>query len=310
MKVLVIRFSSIGDIVLTTPVLRCLHQQIGAEVHVLTKPAFTSLFQGNSHVAKVLVWQDSFKNTLSLLDQEKYDFIADLQHNLRSFRIIFALRVRHKAYPKEDLRRIFSVAFKKDFCTGLSVVERYFEAVKPCGVVDDNKGLECHFPNDKPQIEDYIVLVCGAQHATKQIPIEKIQFICRNSTRKVVLLGGKSEAGQLKNIALPENATNLCGQTTLAQSANLIRYANKVVTPDTGMMHIAAAYQKQIIAIWGCTTPQMGFSPFRSPHKNMEVILPCRPCSRFGYKRCPRKHYNCMMQQNWNKIINIVNDEN
>lgn len=306
---LVIRFSSIGDIVLTTPVLRCLHQQKGAEVHFLTKPTFTTILQNNPHVTHVISLHNDIKDTIALLTKEHYDFVVDLQRNLRSRRITLALRTRHKAFPKEDLRRILSVVLKKDCCTGRSVVERFFEAVKPLGIEDDKKGLECFFPDEKPQFENYVALVCGAQHATKQIPVEKLKLICQRSPRTIVLLGGKAEAEQLKDVSFSENAVNLCGKTTLAQSANLIRHAANVVTPDTGMMHIAAAYQKDIIAIWGCTTPQMGFFPFRTPHHNMECTLRCRPCSRFGFKQCPKKHYKCMMQQDWEHIISIINHE-
>ena len=307
MKALVIRLSSIGDIVLATPVLRCLHQQQGAEVHVLTKPAFALLLQGNPHVAKVHTWQGSHRHTLSLLVQERYDFVADLQRNRRSRRLARALHTRHATFRKEDLRRLLCVALKRDCCTGLNVAQRYFGAVRTLGVRDDGGGLECFFPNEKPPMENYVAVVCGAQHATKQIPLDKLLLLCARSIRPVALIGGAAEAERLKGTSLPPNTTNFCGATTLAQSANLIRHAAKVVTPDTGMMHIAAAYQRDAIVVWGCTTPQMGFSPFRAPCRNMEVTLPCRPCSRFGLSRCPKRHYNCMRLQDWDAIVALMN---
>lgn len=324
MKILVIRLSSIGDIVLATPVLRCLHEQLAqAQVHVLTKPQFAAILTANPHVDKVISYA-SDGTCLSALKQEGYDYVVDLQRNHRSKRVVRRLGVRSSTYNKEDVSRILYVVTKKDFCSGRSVVQRYFEAVKPLGIIDDAKGLEYYTEDDTPCLEQegllqggkgYAVLVCGAQHYTKQMPPQQILILCRLIHSAVVLLGGMAESRrwqeylvQHPSVQWPQNALNCCGKTTLAQSALLIRRSSVVITPDTGMMHIAAAYQKPILAVWGNTTPRMGFFPYLTPHIDFQVEgLRCRPCSRFGKQRCPKGHFRCMMLQNWPAIAAQVN---
>lgn len=323
MKILVIRLSSIGDIVLATPILRCLQEQLPqVQVHVLTKPQFTTILTANPHVEKVIPYTPD-STCLSALQQEKYDYIVDLQRNHRSKQVVRRLRVKSSTYNKEDWNRILYVITKKDFCSGRNVVQRYFEAVKPLGVKDDAEGLE-YYVGDTSLSEpeslllsggSYAILICGAQHYTKQMPLQQMLGLCRLIHGTVVLLGGMAESQGWQNYLMqhpseqwPQNALNYCGKTTLSQSALLIQHSSVVITPDTGMMHIAAAYHKPILAIWGNTTPQMGFFPYLSPHINFQAEgLRCRPCSRFGKQRCPRNHFRCMMQQNWSAIAAQAN---
>ena len=133
----------------------------------------------------------------------------------------------------------------------------------------------------------------------KQIPINKLIEICKLSSKPLVLLGGKedSEIAEKVQHEFNEKVINLCGTLNLNQSASLIRQSQKVITSDTGLMHIAAAYKKDIISVWGNTIPAFGMGPYMAgEHSEIWEVnnLPCRPCSKLGYRKCPRGHFKCM----------------
>lgn len=322
MKVLVIRFSSIGDILLTTPVLRCLKRQLNAEVHFLTKGGNVELLYNNANVDKVVVLQDSMRQTVSALKKESYDAVVDLHNNHRSRYVRRRLRVKSYVYRKENVSKWLTIMTKHSFMSGLHVVDRYLKAVAPLGVKDDGGGLEINLPEELKSdalklknisgknVSDltgvpYVVIACGAQHATKRIPLEKIMVVSSLIRAKVVLLGDKTDKTRIRNWegSFGGNVVNLCGKTTLQESAALINGASAVVTPDSAMMHFAAALHRPVIAVWGATIPDFGFSAFRTWHVDCEVNnLWCRPCSRMGSGRCPLGHLNCMHNQNWQSI--------
>ena len=315
MKILIIRLSSIGDIVLTTPVVRGLRQAFpDATLHYLTRTPYAPLLTGLG-LDCVLTEDDAPGELLPRLKAERYDYVADLHCNRRSAQLRRALGVPAHGFPKEDLRRVAYVATKR--CPGdiRPVLERYFDAVRPLGVRHDGRGAELHLDpsrlteqwatgDAKPDVSESVVLVCGAAHYTKQIPAERLLDLCHRLPMPTVLIGGPRErdAWQLLSPLLPQRTTNLCGRLTLEQSAQLVSEAAVVVTPDTGMMHIAAAFRRPVVAVWGCTTPRMGFAAYDTCVANFEVSLACRPCSRFGNRRCPRRHFDCIKRQDWQAI--------
>ena len=311
-KVLVIRFSSIGDLVLTTPVLRCLHGA-GFEVHLLVKPAFKQVLAYNPFVEQLHEYT-GVNEAVDLLKKEQYDFVADLQNNLKSNLICARLGVKHASFPKLNIQKWMLVNFKVNKLPEKHIVERYFEAVKPLDVVSDGSGLD-YFVPEKDQIDvtqltgnavyKYNAIVVGAAHATKQIPKNKLALFAKHSPLPVVLIGGESEKelGEEVRKKHPEKVFNACGQVNLNESAWLIRQAYHVVTPDTGMMHIAAAFQKTITVVWGNTVPEFGMYPYLPERnwKSMQVEnLSCRPCSKIGHDECPKKHFDCMKKQKIN----------
>lgn len=310
MKILVVRFSSIGDIVLTTPVLRCLKQQLkDVELHFVTKHNFLSVIEHNIYVDKVFTIKDSLKDVVPQLKKENYDYIIDLHHNIRTLRLKTALGKKSFSFNKLNWEKFLIVNFKKNKLPNVHIVDRYFETVDSLGIKNDGKGLD-YFINEKDEVdipsslptlfhEDYNALVVGGSYFTKQIPINKLKEICAKSTLPLVLLGGKEDAAIAEQVyQLHKNKTiNLCGKLNLNQSASIIQQANKVITSDTGLMHIAAAYKKDIISLWGNTIPEFGMGPYLAG-TNSEVWevknLSCRPCSKLGYKKCPKGHFKCM----------------
>ncbi|GAB3584767.1 glycosyltransferase family 9 protein [Hymenobacter daeguensis] len=322
MKILVLRFSSIGDIVLTTPVLRALAQQVpGAEVHMATKPAYRSLLEPNPYIAKVHCLTGSLGELVAQLKAERFDYVVDLHHNLRTRLIKLRLGVKSSSFDKLNWQKWLLVNFKINRLPDVHIVQRYLAAAAPLGVKDDGRGLDYFIPENQeiapdtlpaPFRQGYVAVAIGAQHATKRLPPEKLVELCRRlAPRPIMLLGGPEDAPAAEAIikAMAENNSpihpsthspieNGCGRYSLHQSASLVRQAQFVVSHDTGLMHIAAAFGKPVFSVWGNTVPEFGMYPFRTEHQNLEVQgLSCRPCSKIGFAKCPQGHFRCMREQ-------------
>jgi ADP-heptose:LPS heptosyltransferase len=322
MKILVIRFSSIGDIVLCSPVLRCLRQQLGAELHFLTKEGFAGIVQDNPHLSKIYTLDKDLHALLPALRAEGYDHVVDLHHNLRSRRVRWALGRPGTTFDKLNIEKWLLVNLHIDRLPPLHLIDRYFAALHPLGVMNDGLGLDFFIP---PSAEidferdlglaafDSIAFVLGATHATKRLPEEKIMAVCGALQHPVVLLGGKAESAQGERIAAAfgPRVVNCCGKLSLAQSASVVRQAAVIVSHDTGLMHVAAAFRKNIVSIWGSTVPAFGMYPYlpagAAQYTAMQVPgLACRPCSKIGHERCPKGHFRCMQLQDTAAIVAAV----
>lgn len=311
-KILIIRFSSIGDIVLTTPVLRILKNTPGlkAEVHYATKKAFASFLGNNPHIDLVHTYDGNLADLIKRLRAEKFDYIIDLHNNLRSTLLKLALRRPSRSFHKLNIEKWLLTKFKINRLPALHIVDRYLAAAGKFGVQNDHKGLDFWLPPagaDWPEIVPnhfkggFVGFVIGGMHATKRMPLNKIMEICRLLDKPVVLLGGADDAENGKKIAekLGSKVFNACGRLSLNESALLVKKARVVITHDTGMMHIAAAFSKPIVSIWGNTIPEFGMYPYmpQSPERSHVIEikgLPCRPCHKIGYKKCPKGHFDCM----------------
>mgnify|MGYP003294770452 FL=1 len=323
-KVLVIRFSSIGDIVLTTPVARALKQQLkNVEIHYLTKKSNYSLLQNNKYIDKIHLLEDT--DLLSKLRKNKFDYIVDLHNNLRSLRIKAMLRTKSKAFPKLNLKKFLLVNFKINSLPNIHIVDRYFKAASKLGVINDNKGLDFFLQEEDFVSPDalpldfcngYIAIVVGSKHFTKQMPLNILTQICKGIDKPIILLGDKTDYAKAFKVEkeIGTKVFNGCGAYNINQSSALIKNSLGVITADTGLMHIASALDKNIICLWGNTVMDFGMYPYRSENSqaethNFEVKnLSCRPCSKLGYKQCPKKHFKCMNAQNVDKIIRIANN--
>lgn len=325
MKLLVIRFSSIGDIVLTTPVLRCIKKQLpGTELHFLTKERYRSILEANPYVDKIITLGLSKTLMMHQLKTEEYDAIIDLHHNLRTWEVKRALKgVPAYSFHKLNWQKWLMTACKINRLPQQHIVDRYLATTSGFGVMNDGEGLDYFIPeeqhvkaNDLPLSHQmgYVALVIGAAHATKQLPADRCIELCRRISLPVVLLGGKVDFARGEEIARhdPIKVYNACGKFSLHESADLVRKSLLVITPDTGLMHIAAAFKKPIISIWGNTIPAFGMTPYYGRHQVpqhiSEVQLGCRPCSKIGHDACPKKHFNCMQQQDLLQIQEWVKE--
>ncbi|MCU0322930.1 MAG: glycosyltransferase family 9 protein [Chitinophagaceae bacterium] len=319
MKFLIIRFSSIGDIVLTTPIIRCLKQQVpNAEVHFLTKKSFRGILETNHYIDKLILLDESWELMFHELQQEEYNYIIDLHHNIRTLRIKKALNVPAFSFNKLNIKKWLLTALKVNTLPNVHIVDRNFETVKSFGVSNDGKGLDYFIPpkdeikgNDIPASHQfgYIGVVIGAALNTKKMPVVKLKELCSKIDYPIILLGGPEDRADGDRIASLDEIKiyNACGKFNLNESADLVRKSKLIITHDTGLMHIAAAFKKPILSIWGNTVAAFGMTPYYGnatiSHQLYEVQkLGCRPCSKIGYKKCPRGHFKCMELQNVEQI--------
>lgn len=322
---------------LTTPVIRCLKQQLDAEVHFLTKKAYQQIVAPNPYIDKVYMLEDQLSTLLPQLKKEAYDYIVDLHHNLRTLRIKWTLRRPSLTFNKINWQKWLAVNLKWNYLPNQHIVDRYLQAVAPLGVQNDGQGLDYFIPVDqevdvgviadqyfshdsalRDQLADshYVALVIGAAHATKRMPITKIVSICKKINGPVLLLGGPDDAPNGQEIAntAGSHVINTCGAFRLHQSASLVKQAKLVITHDTGLMHIAAAFQKEIISVWGNTIPDFGMYPFYEVGVNRNTIvevngLSCRPCSKIGFANCPKGHFDCMNKIEESIIVGQVQEK-
>jgi ADP-heptose:LPS heptosyltransferase len=322
-KFLILRFSSIGDIILTTPVIRCLHEQVNnVEIHYATKKSFSPVIEHNPHIHKKKFLENDMGSFMQSLKQEKYDYIIDLHNNIRTYSIKLKLGVKSFSFNKLNFEKWLLVNFKINRLPKLHIVDRYLETVKSFGVINDAKGLD-YFLSESDELalqqlpathaSGYLGFVIGARHFTKQLPSEKIISICKKITQPIVLLGGKEdfEKGQKIISEAGPNVFNACGKFSINESAALVKNAFKIISHDTGLMHIAAAYKKEIISVWGNTVPEFGMAPYfgnaEIKNQKSEVRnLYCRPCTKIGYDKCPQGHFRCMKEIDEDKIINFL----
>ncbi len=304
-KVLVIRLSSIGDIVITSPVVRWLKLQKAWEIHFLTKQAFAGITAHNKYIDR-----QHFLETTSLLDElkaENFDLVIDLHKSMVSRKLAFQLKKPVIGFDKLNIKKWLLVNFKINMLPKIHLVDRYLASLKALDIEDDGLGLD-YFIDPSASLdaftlpEKYNVLVLGAAHATKRIPVDVARKIILRSMHPVILIGGKDVIPEAEILSSTDQAFNLAGQLSLAQSALVVQGGEEIYSGDTGMMHIAAALKKKIHVFWGNTTPAFGmyaYYGFKNPVAsiNHEVMLSCRPCSKLGHKSCPKGHFKCMMDQ-------------
>lgn len=315
LKILIIRFSSIGDIVLTTPVIRCIKEQLpNAEIHFLTKESFSGILQGNPHIYQQHYLRNSIKATVSKLKMIRFDYIIDLHNNQRTLAIKRLMGVKSYSFSKLNFQKWLMVNFKVNKLPDVHIVDRYMAAVKKLGVVNDGNGLEYHIPPAQQISLDklpsthqngFVALVIGAKHFTKRYPVDLLIELCKQIKHPILLLGGLEDKDAGNDIVEGANSAtiyNACGLYNLNGSASLVGQARVVVTNDTGLMHIAAALQRPIVSVWGNTIPAFGMYPYYGNESTLKPVvienkdLACRPCSKIGFDACPKKHFKCMRE--------------
>jgi ADP-heptose:LPS heptosyltransferase len=321
MKILVIRFSSMGDIIYTTPVVRCLKQQLNeAEIHFITKPAFKYIYDNNPYVDKLLLLKPNLSDTIKDIKAEQYDYIIDLHNNLRTAIIKLRTRVKSSTYKKQTIRKWLSLKFNLKLVPPVHLVDRYLKATDFLGIKNDNQPIDYYIKANHQlskllpvsHQQDYVAFVIGATHFTKRMPNDKIISICKDIDKPIVLLGGMDvkDNGDIITNALGDKIYNVCGITSLDESVFLVSRAAKVIGFDTGLTHIAEAFNVPIVSVWGGTVPELlGVQPYKVKEVLVAGIeLPCRPCSKFGLPACPLGHFKCMHDIPERDITEFVNN--
>jgi len=325
MRLLFIRFSSIGDIVLTSPAIRCAKMQMpGVEIHFLTKSTMKDLVIANPYIHTIHFLEDSIEATVAPLKEIHFDYIIDLHHNQRTWRIKRSLGVPAYSYNKLSIQKWFLALTKINLLPPSHVCERYVQTLAPFGVTNDGKGLDYFIAESNFAVENilptsfqdgYTALVIGASYKTKQMPIEKWLELVEKIKGPMVVVGDKAdhENAQMLVNAFPEKVFNACGFFSLNESALFIKKSILVISHDTGFLHVAVAFNKPTITIWGATSPILQFEAYYlkdSQTNRMNAIVPnlsCQPCSKQGGHKCPKGHFNCMKLQDTNAIAQFAN---
>ncbi len=315
-KILIVRFSSIGDIVLTSPVIRCVKKQLGCELHYLTKSKFRSIVEHNPHVDKIWSIDKEITEILPELKAEKFDLIIDLHKNLRTKRLKLSLGIQSISFDKINIEKWLRVHTRINFLPKKHLVDRYFDALKSIGVNNDGHGLSYHHGLTEYDVsnliptERYVAIVLGATYHTKRIPLEKLETIINNSSLRCVLLGGNDVKEVAEKLSESNNqVVNLCGKISLNESAALVLNSKYTITGDTGLMHMAAAFKTPTMVFWGSTAYELGMYPYYGDNHDVLSVnmvnkdISCSPCSKIGKEVCPKGHFKCMKDL---KVADII----
>jgi len=325
-RILLIRFSSIGDIVLTSSTITLLKKENPtAEIHYLCKASFSELVQYNPAISEVHAWtKEKADEILKTLQSLHFDYVIDLQNNLRSALIRFRLARPSAVLDKENWKKWKMVHFHNRTIDIPHIVHRYEDTLAILGIKSQyNTPLSFHFPKTiDRELQTYLAeqnislthsrtlaVVLGAQHATKKWILSSLAEALNTLGMPVLLLGGKNETEEASTLLtlLKVPCVNVVGKSSLLLSAALMQKCSAVLAYDTGFMHIAAALGKSIFSIWGGTVPELGFAPYTKDALILENNeAKCRPCDKIGKNTCPKGHFACMKELSAKQVVEEI----
>lgn len=309
MKVLFVRFSSLGDIILTTGIIRKFKEMFpDAQADVLTYDRFADVFGGLGFVNRVISYDKSkgLKGYFALVQKEmdEYDHIFDLHVKPLSMLLRFASPADYHRYIKDSAsRRRYVKSRKKTPRLMMHVTQKYFEPVAEAFSVEmpSMEELRPTLPSDAEQIKGRILIHPFASKYTKTYPYmrELAEFLIKEGFTPVFV--GDGDAPKV------EGAVYKTGKTSLKELFETVSSAEAVITTDSGPLHIATAMKKPTVAIFGSTTEHFGFYP---RYEGVTVIenndLGCRPCHVHGLDACPKGHFDCMKKITPEIIVNTL----
>ena len=332
-NILIFRLSSIGDIILTTALIRCIRKTFPvSQITFVVKKEFHDLIKYNTNLNKIIAYDKStgFKGLQILrqnIKRNRYDWFIDIHNNIRSNYVKRNSRIPLKTvYKKYIIKRWILIN------TGINlykqnkpVLLRYFDALKILDVKYDGEGTEVFFSDGHMQkVRDTLesngyknsriaVLCPGASYKNKQWTMEgfaEIAGILKERGFYVVLLGGKTDIKNCRNVneINNNNLLNIAGELKLLESAALLSISDIVVTNDSGMLHMAQSQKKPVVAIFGPTTKELGYFPIPQKSRIAEVELSCRPCTPKGLNHCPKKHFKCMKNISSKMVIKLIDE--
>jgi len=305
-KILIIRLSSLGDILLTTPFIRAIKTQFpNIKIDMLIREEYADVIKLNPYIDKKLLFKTDEKSNIALIEQLRnnhYELVIDLQNNLRSKKIVSALKIKKVKFQKRSFDKFLLVNFKiNKLREAPQIPVRYSNTIQNLKL--DEKALDLFtdkFTNAKLIEKNNLIGFCpGARHFTKRWPKEYFIELGNKLTKdgyKIVLFGGKIDkeiCAELVNRI--SGAINLSNNDELLQTAADMKLCKAVVCNDSGLMHTASSTGTKVIAIFGSTVKEFGFAPYNCRNLILENnSLTCRPCSHIGRSDCPKKHFDCM----------------
>ncbi len=325
-KYLIIRLSSIGDIIISTPICKAIKEaNPNAEITFAVNTAFADIIQNNPYIDNLILYNRE-KSQLKkqkadiIAKYGKFDYIIDLQNNRRSRQLRKGLsnkEIEHnvRQIDKRRLYKLCLVYLKKQIAPTLHATDNYFNC---CEDLINSRNYDSYVNIDTNiRLSDYIdnsnkkiAIAPGAAHFTKKLSIDKIcEVIDGLKAHNFVILGGKEDISAGEEIVrrTSANVINLCGKLKLSGTASIIKQCDCILCNDSGLMHIASACRKPIVAIFASTVKELGFTPLYNEYTLIEnTSIPCRPCSHIGKDECPKGHFQCMNTLNTKDIISAI----
>lgn len=338
-KTLIIRLSSIGDIVLASPLLRVLRKKFpSSQIDFVTRKEYADLIRYNPNINVTFEFDatQGFKGLRYLKEKirrEQYDLVLDIHNNIRSRYLRCTVGADDViTINKRVIARTILVKFKKNYYRDIvSVADRYIEPLQKYTIEKDTKGVELYIPDNIIfavsrrmaifELDRYkkIIGFCpSAKHSTKRWPQERFIEtgirLARELDAKILVFGGTMDKSMCSYIVQSINeasaakpAADLSGEFSLLETAAAMHFCDVVVTNDSGLMHIASAMKKKIVALFGSTVKEFGFFPIGERHVVLERKgLYCRPCSHIGLSECPEKHFKCMTDIQVAEVVQAV----
>lgn len=318
-RVLIIRFSSLGDVLLTTPLIRSIKNRFpNLKIDFLVRDEYLDLLKLNPYLNKIYIIKRDQEFDINILIKNNYDIAIDLQNNYRSSKLLRKIKAKKLKYKKNNLLKFLLVNFKINFLKETKTVPERYASVIPNFTLD-NQGLDLFLPeNIKSSLDKnkkFIAFAPGSRHFTKMWKEEyfiKLGNMIQKENYTVVLLGGESDKEICENISDGiESSINLSNDNNLFQLCADLKMCSALVCNDSGLMHVGAALQIPLVTIFGSTVKEFGFTPYNCKSIIIENNdLSCRPCSHIGRNSCPKKHFLCMETITpdlvFNNLINLL----
>lgn len=328
-SILLIRLSSLGDVILATPVVRVLRVRYpNARIDVAVAREYAEVWKGNPYVNTVVIVDKSRsafhtlrRSTLSGI-ASRYDIVLDLQNNLRS--LVLRYRYGRKRFVVNSMRREKQalVSHTRDARALPHVVERYFNAASSLDVRNDGVGLDLWLMNEASEhlhhdevVQTHknrvVAIAPGSKHFTKRWPPAAFAQCAErllHAGYEVVLIGSSfdrqifSEVLQRIDSTARQSVRSVIAES-LDETLRIIDTASCVIANDSSIVHIAAARHVPVIDVYGSTVPAFGFTPYKSDHVIVETDVECRPCTHFGRSECPKGHFRCMNDIDVNSVV-------
>ena len=324
-NLLIVRLSSLGDILLTTPLIRTIKENYPhIKIDFLLRERYYDLLRYNPNVDKNITINNDKDKLRSLKNQiciNNYDLVIDLQNNLRSLRLLKCYGSSVVSFKKRNLEKFLLVNFKVNkLKERLPIPVMYAQSIE--GVRLDGEGIDLYTdkkPNRLLEMRENFIGFCpGSRHYTKMWPTDyyiELGRLLEKNNYKVVLFGGENDKQICLKIASElKFAINLCNDDDILQTASDMKMCRLIFCNDSGLMHTATAMHVPVIAFFGSTVQEFGFAPYKAEYLIMEnEFLTCRPCSHIGRSRCPKKHFKCMKdilpEQAFQKMNVLINNE-
>ena len=321
MRIIIIRFSALGDVILATSIVELLREEFPqAEIDFITKPAFSDVISSNQNVSKVFLYnnKNQFENT------QTYDLLVDLQSNLKSFLLRRKIQAKQKVvYNKTYLNRLLLVWFKINRFKDVQPIPlRYANSLKIAGILPRYAQPQIGFqlPKFKPA-QKYICIAIGAKWFTKRWPLSYFKELIRLihlefKSYQIYLIGSDSEKDEAKELIhftrqklKKKNIKNLCGDLSILESAAIIRKAKLLISNDSALVHVATAFNVSLIALFLSTVPEFGFTPPLKNATTLSLPMSCKPCNHKGLAQCPKGHFKCANELSAPIVFSVVREK-